>query len=113
MENAAQADDHDDLDGYKNEVIAGRQLRHDKGRQRSGNGGCVYDPSAPSSVFSLTAAAIVMRYQILTIVLEFSLSVYFLEYIYRHADGASPNPLYLPFQKPQDHESLERLPGKE
>jgi len=65
------------------------------------------------AAFSLTAAAIVMRYQILTIVLEFSLSVYFLEYIYRHADDASSKPLYLPFQKPQDHESLERLPGKE
>ena len=65
------------------------------------------------AAFSLTAAAIVMRYQILTIVLEFSLSVYFLEHIYRYADGSSPKPLYLPFQKPQDHESLERLPGKE
>jgi hypothetical protein len=65
------------------------------------------------AAFSLTAAAIVMRYQILTTSLEFSLSLYFLEYIYRHADSTSSKPLYLPFQKPYDHESLERLPGKE
>jgi hypothetical protein len=63
--------------------------------------------------FSLTAAAIVMRYQILTITLEFSLSLFFLEYLYLTANGSSPKPLYLPFQKPYDHESLERLPGKE
>lgn len=65
------------------------------------------------AAFSLTAAAIVMRYQILTIILEFSLSVYFLEYIYWHADVTPSKPLYLLFQKPQDHESLERLPGQE
>jgi len=65
------------------------------------------------AAFSLTAAAIVMRYQILTIVLEFSLSLFFLEYLYRQAFSTSLKPLYLPFQKPQDHESLERLSGKE
>ncbi|HVU54568.1 MAG TPA: hypothetical protein VHD83_05905 [Puia sp.] len=63
--------------------------------------------------FSLTAAAIVLRYQILTIIFEFSLSLFFLEYIYRYADRTSSKPLYLPFQKAYDHESLERLPGKE
>ncbi|HEY4207779.1 MAG TPA: hypothetical protein VGM31_13230 [Puia sp.] len=65
------------------------------------------------AAFSLTAAAIVMRYQILTIVLELSLSLYFLEYLYRQAFSTSSKPLYLPFQKPYEHESLERLPGKE
>ena len=65
------------------------------------------------AAFSLTAAAIVMRYQIVTIIMEFSLSLFFLEYIYRYADSTSSKPLYLPFQKPYEHESLERLPGQE
>ena len=51
--------------------------------------------------FSLTAAAIVMRYQIFMVILEVAFSLFFLEF------------LYLPFHKPQDHDSLERLPGKE
>lgn len=50
MEHSTQADDHDDLDGNKDEVIAGRQLRHDKGGRGAGDGGCVYDPSASFSL---------------------------------------------------------------
>jgi hypothetical protein len=50
MEHTTQADDHDNLDGYKDEIIAGGQLRHDEGRQGSGDGSHVYDPSAPSSI---------------------------------------------------------------
>lgn len=37
--------------------------------------------------FSLTAAAVVMRYQIFLVILEFSCSLLFLEYVYRHADS--------------------------
>jgi hypothetical protein len=40
--------------------------------------------------FSLTAAAIVMRYQIFIVILEVSTSLFFLEYIYRHADSPAP-----------------------
>lgn len=61
--------------------------------------------------FSLTAAAIVMRYQILSVSLEFALSLFFLEFIYRYADGV--NSLSLPFQKSYEHDSLERISGKE
>jgi hypothetical protein len=61
--------------------------------------------------FSLTAAAIVMRYQILVVSLELAFSLFFLEFIYRHADGTKP--LSLPFHKSYEHDSLERLPGKE
>jgi hypothetical protein len=49
--------------------------------------------------FSLTAAAIVMRYQIFMVILEVAFSLFFLEYIHRHADAdkaalpVSPSPL--------------------
>jgi len=62
--------------------------------------------------FSLTAAAIVMRYQVFLVILEFSCSLFFLEFMYRLAGGSASKPLYLPFQKSYDHDSLERLPGK-
>jgi hypothetical protein len=39
--------------------------------------------------FSLFAAAIVLRYQIFIGVLEFSFSLFFLEFVYRHADSRS------------------------
>lgn len=45
-EDAAQPDDHNDLDRYENEVIAGRQLGHDKGGQGACDGCPVNDPAA-------------------------------------------------------------------
>jgi hypothetical protein len=63
--------------------------------------------------FSLFAAAIVMRYQLFMVILELPFSLFFLEYLYRYADGTSSKSLYLPFQKSHPHDSLERLPGKE
>ena len=46
LEDTPEADDHDDLDGYENEVIAGRQLRHDEGGQGACDGGHMDDPAA-------------------------------------------------------------------
>lgn len=60
-------------------------------------------------LFSLTAAAIVLRYQLFMATLELPLVLFFTSHIYRPAG----KPLSLPFQKSYDHDSLERLPGKE
>ena len=41
--------------------------------------------------FSLSAAAVVMRYQIFMVFLEFAFALFFLEYIYRYADKPLPD----------------------